>query len=161
MTLSTLGAAHFAASLAALVLGLAVILERKGTPAHRLIGSGYVVAMILLNVTALGVYRLTSSFGPFHALALISLAILARGIAAVWRRRAGWLKTHYYSMAWSYVGLLAAASAEVAARVPLGLIHSKRDGMMVGIISAAVFLVIGFIVLPRLQARSLADQRGD
>src|SRR5262249_2204250 len=149
VTLSTLGAAHLAASLAALVLGFAVILDRKGTPAHRLIGSGYVVAMILLNVTALGVYRLTSSFGPFHALALISLAIVARGIAAVWRRRTGWLKTHYYCMAWSYVGLLAAASAEVAVRVPLGLTNSGRDGMMVGLVGVVAFLVIGFVVIPR------------
>jgi uncharacterized membrane protein len=156
MTLSALGAAHFAASLAALALGLAVILERKGTPAHRLIGASYAVAMILLNVTALGVYRLTGSFGPFHALALVSLAILARGIAAVWRRPAGWLKTHYYSMAWSYVGLLAAAAAEVIARVPLGIVHNSRDGVMVGLVCAAAFLLIGLIVVPRLEARALA-----
>jgi uncharacterized membrane protein len=159
MTLSTLGAAHFAAALAALALGLAVILEQKGTMTHRMIGGGYAVAMILLNVTALGIYRLTGHITPFHLLALISLAILARALAAVWRRRTGWLVTHYYSMAWSYVGLLAAASAEVAARVPLGLVHSRRDGMIVGLVCVAAFLVIGFITVPRLKARALAYQR--
>jgi uncharacterized membrane protein len=156
VTLSALGAAHFAASLAALALGLAVILERKGTSAHRTIGASYAVAMMLLNVTALGVHRLTGSFGPFHALALVSLAILARGIAATWRRRAGGLKTHYYSMAWSYVSLLAAAAAEVAGRVPLGLVQNARDGMTIGLVCAAVFTLVGFIVVPRLEKRVLA-----
>src|ERR1043166_546846 len=119
MTLSTLGAAHYAAALAALALGLVVLVERKGTASHRVIGCGYVAAMILLNVTALGVYRLTGRFGPFHALALVSLATVIAGVAIVWRRRANWLRRHYYFMAWSYVGLLAAACAEAVTRAPL------------------------------------------
>jgi uncharacterized membrane protein len=159
MMLSPLGAAHFAAALAALALGLVVIVEVKGTITHRLIGIGYVAAMIVLNVTALGVYRLTGQFGPFHVLALISLAILARGVVAVLRRRPGWLATHYYSMAWSYIGLMAAASAEVAGRVPLGLVKNARDGMTIGLVCVAAFTVIGFIVLPRLKARVLAYER--
>jgi uncharacterized membrane protein len=159
MTLSPLGAAHFAAAIAALALGLVVIVERKGTITHRLIGMGYVAAMIVLNVTALGVFRLTGQFGPFHVLALISLAILVRGLAAALRRRPGWLATHYYSMAWSYIGLMAAASAEVAGRVPLGLVKNARDGMTIGLVCTAAFIVIGFIVLPRLKARVLAFER--
>ena len=154
--MTTLGAAHFAAAVAALAFGSVVLLERKGTHAHRIMGAAYVSAMLITNVTALGVYRLTGAFGPFHLLALISLAILARGVIAVLRRRPGWLITHYYSMAWSYIGLLAAACAEVVARVPLDLIRSGRDGVTIGLICTAAFIVIGFIVLPRLQARSLA-----
>ena len=154
--MTVLGAAHVAAALAALAFGAVVLLERKGTRAHRILGAAYVIALVITNGTALGVYRLTGAFGPFHALALIGLAVLVRGVVAVLRRRPGWLLTHYYSMAWSYVGLLAAACAEVVARVPLGVVHDGRDGVIVGLICAAAFVAIGFILLPRLRARALA-----
>ena len=44
--MTTLGAAHFAAAVAALALGLVVLIEAKGTLTHRLIGCGYVAAML-------------------------------------------------------------------------------------------------------------------
>jgi hypothetical protein len=81
----------------------------------------YVVAMLALNLSALWIYRLTGTFGPFHVAALISLATLLAGVSAALRRRRGdrnWLRRHYAFMSWSYVGLVAAAVAEVATRVP-------------------------------------------
>jgi len=98
-------------------------------------GAGYVMAMVLVNLTALGVYRLTGRFGPFHALALLSLATVAWGMRAVLRRRPGWLLTHYHSMVWSYLGLLAAACAEIAIRVPMiaASINSAGRGMALGL----------------------------
>src|SRR4051812_20113632 len=116
-----LGAAHFPAPLAAPAVGGVGLLVRRGTHTPPLTGIAYVAALVVANVTALGVYQLTGQFGPFHMLALISLAILARGVVAMLRRPPGWLLAHYYSMAWSYIGLLAAASAEVVSRAPLGL----------------------------------------
>jgi uncharacterized membrane protein len=109
-------AVHIAASLLALVSGTAVFLLRKGTPVHRFIGRSYVVAMLATNVTALLVYRLTGAFGPFHAAALVSLATVIPAFAAAYRRRPGWLQRHYFLMAFSYVGLVAAAVSEVATR---------------------------------------------
>jgi uncharacterized membrane protein len=160
MTLSTLGAAHVAAATAALALGLVVLVERKGTMTHRLIGCGYVAAMVLLNVTALGLYRLTGHFGPFHALALISLATVAAGVTVVWRRAPNWLRRHYYFMAWSYVGLLAAACAEAMTRVPLlrAALTTGPQLVAFGVGIAVLFALIGWIVLPRLQDRVLAHQ---
>ena len=160
MTLSTLGAAHFAAAAAALALGLVVIVERKGTLTHRVIGCGYAAAMVLLNVTALGVYRLTGSFGPFHALALVSLATVMAGLVVVWRRPPNWMRRHYYFMAWSYVGLLAAACAEAGTRLPVirGAFTSAPQRVAFGVALALVFAFVGWVVLPRLQRRALAHQ---
>ena len=158
MNFSTLGAAHGAAAIAALAFGLLVLAERKGTNAHRALGSAFVVAMVATNLTALGIYRLTGHFGPFHLLALISLAMLARGVVAAIRRPPGWLATHYYCMAWSYLGLVSAAAAEVIARSPLmaRFVHDSTDGMLVGLACVAAILVGGFFLVPRLQARALA-----
>ena len=116
---------------------------------------------MLASTDGARLYRLTGAFGPFHALALISLAILVRGVVAVLRRRPGWLLTHYYSMAWSYIGLLAAACAAVVVRVPLDIVRTGRDGVTIGLIFAAAFTIVGFILLPRLQARALAYRKED
>ena len=157
--MTTLGAAHVTAALAALVFGAVVLLARKGTHSHRVMGAAFVAAMLVTNLTALGIFQLTGTFGPFHALALASLAILVRGVAAVLRRRPGWLGRHYHSMAWSYIGLLAAAAAEVIARAPFGLVQGARAGTIIGLSCAAAFILAGLIIVPRLAARTLASVR--
>ena len=54
MISGSLGAAHFTAAVAALALGFVVLIARKGTDVHRLFGLGFVIAMIVLNATAMG-----------------------------------------------------------------------------------------------------------
>ena len=159
MSVTTLGAAHFTSALAALALGALVLPERKGTLSHRAMGASYVMAMVAVNLTALTIYRLTGRFGPFHALALLSLATVAWGMRAVLRRRQGWMHTHYYCMAWSYIGLLAAAAAEIAVRVPLlaASINSAAPAIAVGVAIAALFTVLGMVTVPRLQRRAFAS----
>lgn len=118
--MSTLGWFHTAAAVAALVAGAAVLLRGKGTRSHRRLGWTYVAAMIALNVTALAIYRLTGSFGPFHLAAVLSLASVAAGVIPAVRRTpaATWVERHYWWMTYSYLGLIAAAVAEVVTRVP-------------------------------------------
>jgi uncharacterized membrane protein len=153
-----MGAAHFAAALAALALGAGVIGAAKATPFHRTIGAGYVAAMIIVNLTALAIYRLTGHFEPFHALAVLNLALLGRGLAAVLRRRPGWLPTHYRSMAWSYIGLSAAACSEIVVRLfaRSGVIGQSWQIIAGGLVVALVFAAMGFILLPRLQRGAVA-----
>ena len=160
MMLGSLGAAHVTAAIVALALGLLVLLGAKGTVTHRLFGLGYVGAMAVLNATALGLYRLTGQFGPFHALALLSLAIVAWGTVAVLRRRAGWLARHYRAMAYSYLGLCAAAVAEAALRLKLfGPLATGAHGIiMLGVSIAVLFAACGYLVVPRLQRAALGSR---
>src|SRR3954463_39504 len=127
--MTSLGTIHLSTAIAALLSGAIVLLLRKGTRRHRQAGWTYVASMILLNATALMIYRLFGGFGPFHAAALISLASLSAGtVAAVGARRARrrgdaarratLLQRHYSFMTWSYVGLLAAAVSEITTRMP-------------------------------------------
>ena len=116
--METLGLVHLVAALAALVSGTAVLPRRKGDVGHRYLGRVYFGSMVVLNLTALLIYRLTGAFGPFHVAAVVSLATVAAGVAAARSRRPGWLLRHYYWMGFSYVGLIAAAVSEVLTRVP-------------------------------------------
>ena len=118
--MSPLGQLHLSASIVALVAGAIVLIRRKGNASHRRIGWLYVASMVLMNGTALMIYRLTRTFGPFHIAALVSLGSLTAGIIPAWRRlpKGQWLDRHYSFMAYSYLGLTAAAVAETATRVP-------------------------------------------
>ena len=118
--LDAFGLAHAAIGIVALVLGLAVVVLRKGTALHRKIGITYLIAMSMLNLTALWIFDLTGRFGPFHVAALISLATLLAGYVPLVRRHkvTDWIAVHGTFMSWSYVGLIAAFISELATRVP-------------------------------------------
>jgi uncharacterized membrane protein len=114
----SLGLVHLLTALAAMFFGAAVIFNRKGTRKHRWMGRSYVAMMLALNVTALLNYELYGQFGPFHWMVLASLATIVAGWVPTWRKAPGWIYRHAYFMAWSYIGLIAAAFAEVASRIP-------------------------------------------
>ncbi|MBL8644993.1 MAG: DUF2306 domain-containing protein [Rhodospirillaceae bacterium] len=145
------------AAVAGLLLGLIVFADPKGTPVHRLLGVAFALAMLTVNITALGLYRLTGSFGAFHVLALLSLLALARGLWPLVRRRTGWLNLHYRYMAISYGGLVAAALAETLTRLPAarGLLNTPSRIIAMGV-AIAVLVFVGLrLILPRFERQSL------
>jgi uncharacterized membrane protein len=144
--MSKIGFAHFIFALAALLSGATVLLRRKGTLGHRCVGYVYACCMFGLNGTALLIYRLFRAPGPFHVLAVISLATLIAGLLPALRRQAGWLERHYRLMAWSYVGLCAAALAEFAVRLPFVHGIGWRFGSAAFIASALVAAIGGRVI---------------
>jgi uncharacterized membrane protein len=157
MDLTTIGAAHLTAAITALVVGLAVFPAAKGTSFHRAMGFVYVLAMLAVNVTALGMYRLTGQFNMFHVLALVSLLAVLAGLFPLLRRTPGWLLRHYRPMIGSYFGLWAAAVAESLTRVPAlrALLPTPESVVTFGVSVAVVFFVVSFVVNRRL-ARTYA-----
>jgi uncharacterized membrane protein len=160
----SLGKLHLATAILALAAGAWVVLRPKGTTTHRRVGWVYAASMLIMNVTALLIYRLTGTFGPFHFAALVSLATLIAGIIPVWRRRPGnWIEQHYYWMAYSYLGLVAAAFAETATRVPA--VQAFAGGptpafwVVVVIASVTVFIIGGRFIRRRFEP-TVAPLRG-
>lgn len=145
--LDPFGAMHAALGLLALMLGLGVILLRKGTAWHRRVGLLYAATMLLLNATALAIYDLFGGFGPFHALAILSLATLAAALVPVWLRPRHWLEIHARCMSWSYAGLVAAFFGEIGARLP-------GVGLAAGTIvpTVAVMIVAAVLIHTRVPA---------
>lgn len=132
MNLSELGVVHLVFAFASMASGAAVLLLAKGTRWHRTVGHLYLMSMIGLNGTALGIYRLTGSVTPFHLFALVGLLTLLVGMASVLVRwpRGRWLETHGRWMAGSYNGLMAAFVAETSTRwlMPLVAPHVTTRG---------------------------------
>ncbi len=112
LTEHLLGAVHLGSAFAALISGALVLSLKKGTRAHRKMGYSYVTSMLVVNASALMIYELFQRFGPFHVLALFSLASLLAGLAPAWKRSPGWQPRHARLVTGSYVGLCAAAVAE-------------------------------------------------
>jgi len=113
-----LATAHVLAAFSALGAGAAVLLMRKGTHTHRVIGAVYVLALLLVNVAALSLHR-ENTFAVFHALAVVSLVTIAVGLSPLLfgKRSRMVITTHAYCMAWSYAGLVAAGGGQLTAAV--------------------------------------------
>ena len=142
--MSALGYFHFLAALLALAGGAAVLLMSKGTARHVRAGRVYLFSMVFLNLSALGIYRITGALGAFHLMALLSLATLAFGVSMLRLKGRAHIHVHAYLMLWSFLGLVAAAVSEFATHI-LGWPASA------GVIgtSLALFVVGGALVHTR------------
>jgi uncharacterized membrane protein len=113
-----LATGHVLAAFSALGAGAAVLLLPKGTHTHRVLGTVYVLALLLVNVAALSLHR-ESTFGVFHALAVVSLVTIAVGLSPLLlgKRSPMVLTTHAYCMTWSYAGVVAAGCGQLTVAV--------------------------------------------
>jgi uncharacterized membrane protein len=117
-----MGEIHWIAASTALIAAAAVFLSRKGTSRHRKLGWTYVMALLMVNISALAVYDISGGWGPFHWLALLSLATLGAGMMPAVRKRSGrrltgWLGYHSHLMAWSAIGLACAGISQLAVQL--------------------------------------------
>lgn len=150
-----LGTLHLTLAVMAMATGGLLALCHKGTALHRNLGWAYVIAMLGVNVTALSIYELFGGFGPFHMAAVFSLLTVLGGMlpARLRPRPRGWLPRHAFWMAGSYVGLMAAATSEIATR------YLDWDfGATVTAASSLVF-VVGFWLMFQHIPRILGELR--
>jgi uncharacterized membrane protein len=127
-------------------VGAAVLLVLKGTPTHRVIGTIYAIALVVVNAAALLLHR-ENKFGVFHWLAVASLVSLAGGLLPLLlgKRSPPVIATHAYFMTWSYAGLLAAGCGQLAVAVgPSG------GGWIVPLVIGAVLSVSGVVIFAKV-----------
>lgn len=140
----TLGIVHTLFAVLAMVSGLWVVFLPKGGVKHRQLGYVYVGAMVLMLLTAFGIYKLFGGFGVFHGLAIVSFLTLIFGMYPALKRGPNWLALHYRLMSWSVAGLYAAFVAEVAVRffprAYFGLIAGLGSFIVIGL---SAFFIYG------------------
>jgi len=140
---STTGLIHLVSSFVALGTGAVIFFRPKAGALHRRLGYVYAASMLVLNITALLIYRVTGGFNFFHAFALISLTGVGLGLRhAITRHpRETWLISHYYWMTWSYAGLMAAFVAESGTRIILPLLRQNGVAVSMGLFWTVVGLL--------------------
>lgn len=151
---------HFGSAVAAIAAGAIIVCRPKGSRQHRRIGLSYVCAMVALNVSSFFIYSLTGSASPFHVMAIFSLVTVLAGYgAAVLRRpQGGWMEWHLQFMVWSYIGLLAAAAAEAAVRLPRFPFWGSVAAASIAVLAAGGILFARR--LPTLRSRYAPFARG-
>ena len=152
-----LATGHVVAALSALGTGAAVLLTPKGTHTHRVIGTAYVIALVLVNVAALSLHR-ESTFGVFHALAVASLVSIAVGLSPLLfgKRSPMVIATHAYCMTWSYAGLVAAGCGQLTVAV-----GQDVRAWVVPVTIATVLSISGIVIFGRVPStldRMLAER---
>jgi uncharacterized membrane protein len=138
---------HVVAALSALVAGAAVLPLPKGTHRHRVIGTVYVLALVVVNVAALSLHR-ENVFGVFHALAVTSLITIGVGLTPLLlgNRSPMVIATHAYCMTWSYAGLVAAGSGQLV--VALG--QEDHRPWLVPVVIGTVLSSSGVVIFRRV-----------
>src|SRR4051812_39871881 len=147
---------HLASAFAALTAGVAVLLLPKGTSTHRLMGTVYVAALVLVNVAALSLHR-ENVFGVFHVLAVASLVTIAVGLSPLLlgRRSPRVIATHAFCMTWSYAGLAAAGCGQGAVAVGQDLAAWIVPGVIGTVLCISGVVIFGRV--PLTLERVLAD----
>ena len=111
-----------------------------------MIGTVYVLALVLVNVAALSLHR-ENTFGVFHALAVASLVTIAVGLSPflLGKRSPMVIATHAYCMTWSYAGLVAAGCGQLAVAVGQGV-----GAWVVPVTIGTVLSISGVVIFGRV-----------
>jgi uncharacterized membrane protein len=105
-------ALHLSAAIASLLLGGLVLMRRKGTASHKLLGRIWVALMVAVAVSSFWLLGLgKGSFSVIHLLSVWTLVSLA---LAVWFIRRGNVRAHQGFMIGTFLGLVGAGAGAMA-----------------------------------------------
>lgn len=96
---------HLGTVVPALVLGGPVLIMKKGTALHKLLGRIWAALMMTTAISSFWLQGLVGTIGPIHVFSVITLISIPR---AIWAIRKGDVVTHQRAMTGPYIGLLVA-----------------------------------------------------
>jgi uncharacterized membrane protein len=99
---------HAFAAMGAFVLGTVQLAAPKGTLPHRIVGSIWVLLMLVVSISAFFVHqlRIWGPWSPIHLLAIFTLAMLP---VAVWQAHRHRVEQHRRAMLGLFLGALVIA----------------------------------------------------
>jgi uncharacterized membrane protein len=102
---------HLASAVAALALGLAIMLREKGTPSHRVRGRVWVALTSLAALSSFWLTGLREGFSVIHLLSAWTLVAMTLAIHFI---RKGDVKRHKAFMVGTFLGLVGAGIGALA-----------------------------------------------
>lgn len=169
--LTLAGWMHSLTCLIALAAGAVLLVAEKGTLQHRTLGRFYFWSMIIVNLSAFGIYRFDVAqfrplvagphiFGLFHWFAVVGLVLVLIGRYAASRQdKVFWAYTHPIAMILSYYDLIGGGVNEVFARIDIFRVLAFPPGthphfgsspviglVQIGAIALTILLLIYFSV---------------
>ncbi|MFB9948033.1 DUF2306 domain-containing protein [Rhizobium puerariae] len=130
---------HVAAVLPAAALGALILLNRKGTSLHRLLGRVWMALMAAASLSSFFIHEidLLYGFSPIHLLSIFVLAGAWRAIAAA---RAGNIRAHKAAVTGMYFGgiVIAGLFTLVPGRIMNAVVFSGGPGWGLPLAIAAI-----------------------
>jgi uncharacterized membrane protein len=116
---------HAFAAMGAFVLGAAQLAAPKGTLPHRIVGSIWVVLMLIVSISAFFIHQLQiwGPWSPIHLLAVFTLVMLP---VAVWQAHKQAVEKHRRAMLGLFFG--AVLIAGLFAFMPGRIMHAVAFG---------------------------------
>jgi uncharacterized membrane protein len=104
---------HLAFALAALALGSVVLVRRKGTPSHKMLGRIWASLMAVVALSSFWIFEIRHGVGPsfVHLLSVWTLISLA---CAIYFIRRGNVRAHRGFMIGTFLGLAGAGAGALA-----------------------------------------------
>ncbi len=115
---------HVGTVVPALLLGGPVLVMKKGTALHKMLGRIWAALMMTTALSSFWLQGLVGTISPIHIFSVITLVSIPR---AIWAIRKGDVVTHQRAMVGPYIGLLVAG------------LFSFMPGRMMGQLVAALF----------------------
>ena len=145
MAISGVGMIHVVGTSVSLLTGAFQLVRPQRDGIHRRIGYAYCGAMVIGNLSALVIYKFSGGFNIFHAFALYSLFNVGMALRPmlIHPRPYQWRRIHYQWVAWSYVGLSAAAVTEALLRI-VGL-----PGWLSPMVATPPVIILGWVLIYR------------
>jgi len=144
--LTFIGTIHMVLAMLCIVVGAVQLARPKHGAVHRARGYAFVYAMVVVDGTAMLLYRFTRSFNAFHVGAIVNLAAIVAAMIPMLMspRPAAWKQLHYNFMSWGFVGLMAAAITETIVR-SVALTHGQAWAVS-GAATVTVTLIGGYLI---------------
>jgi len=109
------GLIHFISSVIGLIIGLYLLIVKKGTSSHKLLGKIFGFSLVVVNISALFIYDFNDGkIGPFHYLIPVSLFFLLYGWIPMLQKKKTpkTINKHIIGMIGASLGLWAAGATE-------------------------------------------------
>ena len=145
---------HAGCAVLAMGLGAIVLIRRKGTPIHKLMGRLYVVLMLIVATSALFIneIRLIGPFSPIHVFVVL---VYVSVFMAIWNIRRGNVDAHRAWMVSMYFGalFLTGAFTLLPGRRMHDVLFGAQSGFLPAAIAIPLALVAAYILWRRLMPR--------
>jgi uncharacterized membrane protein len=145
---------HATCAVLAMGAGAIMLIRRKGTPSHKLLGRVYVVLMLIVATSALFIneIRLWGPFSPIHIFVVVTYTAI---FMALWNIRRGNVEAHRAWMVSLYFGalFLTGAFTLLPGRRMHDVLFGAQSGMTPALIAIPLALVAAAILWRRMMPK--------
>ena len=155
------GIIHLTSATIGLVTGIYLLIAKKGSKTHWLIGRLFAISLIIVNLSALFIYDFNNGkIGPFHYLIPVSLFFLLYGWIPMLKKKkpSNFIKKHIIGMIGASLGLWAAGATEYYFRELVSVDTPKNLQVLYSFLISLPFAILITVLITVYLKRQKKDE---